>query len=539
MDSNHPNTADVIAEETKDSREVQDDRPWVPLGRSQRNLLLGATAICSACGLAVELLLGTLASYLVGNQALAYGVAVGGFLAAMGIGSYLSRFLVTEGDRSQQQEQLLRRFMQVELAIAPLSAFLPLGLFAIFVVDGPLWIGLSLVTLILGTLAGIEIPLLTRIFEQDDGVKDAIAGVLALDYAGALVGSLAFPVILLPWLGLFPSAAIIGAFPALMVVILAQNFPSLRSWRVWGLTISLILIGFAPLAIPLSNTLEDNLYDAPIIARVRSPYQRIILTRWRQDVRLFLDGDLQLSTIDEYRYHETLVHPAMSATPNPKRVLLLGAGDGMAAREVLKWPQVERLLLIDLDPEVVNLSRHHPFLKRVNQESLDNPRLEVRIADAFLAAPALDEEFDVIIADFPDPDRPILAKLYAEGFYRRLLPRLASDGVLVTQASSSFFAPRVMACIAATLESVGLSVHPYTVQVPSFGPWGFVLASREAIHPETWTLPVETRFLTQPLLAHLFDLPADIQFSNVEVNRLSRPAIVEYQTHNRWDGFEL
>lgn len=539
MDSNHPKAADVIAEETKASRKVQDDRPWVPLGRSQRNLLLAATAVCSACGLAVELLLGTLASYLVGNQALAYGVAVGGFLAAMGIGSYLSRFLVTEGDRSQQQEQLLRHFMQVELAIAPLSAFLPLGLFAIFVVDGPLWIGLSLVTLILGTLAGIEIPLLTRIFEQDDGVKDAIAGVLALDYAGALVGSLAFPVILLPWLGLFPSAAIIGAFPALMVVILAQNFPSLRSWRIWGLAISLILIGFAPLAIPLSNTLENNLYDAPIIARVRSPYQRIVLTRWRQDVRLFLDGDLQLSTIDEYRYHEALVHPAMSATPDPKRVLLLGAGDGMAAREVLKWPQVERLLLIDLDPEVVNLSRRHPFLKRVNQESLDNPRLEVRIADAFLAAPALDEQFDVIIADFPDPDRAILAKLYAEGFYRRLLPRLASDGVLVTQASSSFFAPRVMACIAATLESVGLSVHPYTVQVPSFGPWGFVLASREAIHPETWMLPVETRFLTQPLLAHLFDLPADIQFSDVEVNRLSRPAIVTYQTHNRWDGFEL
>ena len=441
MASNPPTSADVIPEETNSPGETGDDRPWVRLGRSQRNLLLAATAVCSACGLAVELLLGTLASYLVGNQALAYGVAVGGFLAAMGIGSYLSRFLVTEGDRSQQQEQLLRRFMQVELAIAPLSAFLPLGLFAIFVVDGPLWIGLSLVTLMLGTLAGIEIPLLTRIFEQDDGVKDAIAGVLALDYAGALVGSLAFPVILLPWLGLFPSAAIIGALPAVMVVILAQNFPSLRSWRLWGLGISLILIAFAPLTIPLSNALENNLYDAPIIARVRSPYQKIVLTRWRQDVRLFLDGDLQLSTIDEYRYHEALVHPAMSATPNPKRVLLLGAGDGMAAREVLKWPQVERLLLIDLDPEVVNLSRRHPFLKRVNQGALENPRLEVRIADAFLAAPALDEEFDVIIADFPDPDRPILAKLYAEGFYRRLLPRLAADGVLVTQASSSFFCP--------------------------------------------------------------------------------------------------
>ncbi|MBK4728483.1 polyamine aminopropyltransferase [Oxynema sp. CENA135] len=510
---------------------------FVPLTRSQRNLLLLATAICSACGLAVELLLGTLASYLVGNQALAYGVAVGGFLAAMGIGSYLSRFIATEGDRAEQQFQLLGAFVRVELAIAPLSAFLPLGLFALFVVNGPVWLGLSLVTLLLGLLAGIEIPLLTRILEQDEGVKDAIAGVLALDYAGALLGSLAFPVLLLPLFGLFPSAAIVGALPALTVFVLAGTFPQLRSWRWWGLLVGLLLIAFAPIAIPASNALENNLYDAPIVARVRSPYQRIVLTRWRQDVRLFLDGDLQLSTLDEYRYHEALVHPAMSATPHPRRVLLLGAGDGMAAREVLKWPEVERVLLIDLDREVVELSRRHPFLQRVNQGALDDPRLEIRIADAFVSAPTLDESFDAIIADFPDPDSEILAKLYADGFYRRLLPRLAPDGVFVTQASSSFFAPGVMACIAATLDSVGVSTHPYTVHVPSFGPWGFVLARREAIDPQTLKLPVTTRFLTEPLLADLFDLPGDLKFDNVAINRLSRPAIVQYQNHNRWEGY--
>jgi spermidine synthase len=209
----------------------------------------------------------------------------------------------------------------------------------------------------------------------------------------------------------------------------------------------------------------------------------------------------------------------------------------MAAREVLKWPQVERVLLIDLDREVVELSRRHPFLQRVNQGALDDPRLEIRIADAFVSAPDLDESFDAIIADFPDPDSEILAKLYADGFYRRLLPRLAPDGVFVTQASSSFFAPGVMACIAATLDSVGVSTHPYTAHVPSFGPWGFVLARREAIDPQTLKLPVTTRFLTEPLLADLFDLPGDLQFDNVAINRLSHPAIVQYQNHNRWEGY--
>jgi len=156
--------------------------------------------------LAVELLLGTLASYLVGNQALAYGVAVGGFLAAMGVGSYLSRFIAVPDSEPadpqgrdrlrQEQQQLLTAFAQIELAIAPLSALLPLGLFVLFVVNGPVWIGLFLVTLLLGTLAGLEVPLLTRVLEQEAGVRDALSGVLALDYLGALVGSLALPVIL-------------------------------------------------------------------------------------------------------------------------------------------------------------------------------------------------------------------------------------------------------------------------------------------------------------------------------------------------------
>jgi spermidine synthase len=185
----------------------------------------------------------------------------------------------------------------------------------------------------------------------------------------------------------------------------------------------------------------------------------------------------------------------------------------------------------------VKLARNHPFLARANQHSFDDPRVEIRYGDAFKLAPELDDKFDAIIADFPDPDRDVLAKLYAKGFYERLLSRLNPNGVLVTQASSPFFAPRAFDCIATTLESIGLSVRPYTINVPSFGPWGFVMAARSPIVPEALELPIPTRFLTRATLANLFELPADIELGQAAVNQLSHPVIVRYQADRMWEVY--
>ncbi len=554
------------------------------ISRKQRRLLLLTAAISSGCGLAVELLLGTLASYLVGNQALAYGVTVGGFLAAMGLGAYLSQFVAVEpgepgvrlpergGVPRSRSHQLQIAFVWVELGFAPLSALLPLGLFVLFVVQGPFWLGLFLATILLGTLAGMELPILTRLLEQDEDLKQTLAGVLALDYVGALLGALLLPLVLLPSLGIFPAAALIGAIPAATVFVLGQNFPVLRRWGRWGLGMSLVLVMLTPLMVPLGDRLENTLYGAPVISRTQSRYQRIVLTRQAQDLRMFLDGDLQFSTLDEYRYHEALVHPAMllgaqaqasypashQASHSPRHVLLMGAGDGLALREVLKWPQVERVVLMDLDPAVVQLAQQQPLLVAANDNALADPRVEVVQGDAFLLAPKLTEAFDVIIADFPDPDRDAIAKLYAQGFYRRLMLRLNPGGIFVTQASSPFFAPQVFACIAATLESVGLSVHPYTINVPSFGPWGFVLATRDDVAREgsmpgdaivsevplkpllspMTSLPIPTRFLTPGMLPQLFELPGDITLGGVDVNRLVHPVIVKYQNNARWATYD-
>ncbi|NJR55803.1 MAG: polyamine aminopropyltransferase [Acaryochloris sp. CRU_2_0] len=507
----------------------------LPLTPRQRYWLLAAAAISSSVGLAAELLLGTLASYLVGNTALAYGVAVGGFLAAMGLGAYISQFLAVEN----HQHQLLRVFFQIELLVAPLTAGLPLALFILFVADGPLWLGLFLVTLILGILSGLEVPLLTRMIERDRNVQFALAGVLALDYVGALVGSLAFPILLLPLLGLFPTAVLIGTLPAFMVFRLGRLFRGMRSWSYWGLTVGIGLALFIPFVIPLSDRLENTLYQAPIVSRKQSTYQRIVLTRFGNDVRLFLDGDLQLSTVDEYRYHEALVHPAMSANPHRRQILLLGAGDGMALREILKWPEVTKVVLIELDPAVIQLAQKYPALARSNAHALEDPRVEILYGDAFVLAPQLPQTFDVIIADFPDPDRPALAKLYALGFYQRLFARLAPEGIFVTQASSPFFAPRVIDCIATTLATHHLHVYPYTVDVPSFGPWGFVLATREhPLEPTTLSLQVPTRFLTVATMPNLFQLPADLTLGQAKINRLVDPVIVQYQDDPRWAAYQ-
>ncbi|MEM1426803.1 MAG: spermidine synthase, partial [Cyanobacteria bacterium P01_H01_bin.130] len=384
---------------------------------------------------------------------------------------------------------------------------------------------------------------LTRLLERDSSVKEALAGVLALDYAGALVGAIAFPLILLPWLGMFPAAACLGAIPAVMVVAIARAFrpmiPRVRRWGRLGLAIALALFVLAPLTVPLGNVLENRLYRAAVIYRQTSQYQRIVMTQRGGDTRLFLDGDLQFSTADEYRYHEALTYPVLGAVATPRRVLLLGAGDGLALREILRWPGVEAVTVLELDPAVVKLGRSHPAIVQANQKSFDDPRVTVTFGDAFQRVRDLPEMFDVIIADFPDPDRDALAKLYSDGFYRLLRSHLAPDGALVTQASSPYFAPKAFACVAETLRATGFNIYPYRVDVPSFGPWGFVLASSQVIALDRLTLPIPSQFLTPELLPTLFALPKDEQWEpgSVQVNRLSHPVLPQYQRDRRWQWY--
>ena len=492
--------------------------------------------LSSAAGLILELLLVTQASYLAGNATLATGVVVGTFLAAMGLGAWLTEFLAIS---THPRPALLRSLWLVELSLCPLCLLGPLALFQLFAIDGPLWLAVVVITILVGVLGGMELPLITRLLETQQQLRQVLARVLALDYFGSLLGALAFPLLLLPLLGLLPTAAVLSLIPIGCACWLSWTFADLRQWRRGTLLAVPLVAAGGFFSIPLGDRIEDSLYSDPVISRIQSRYQRIVLTRRRGDMRRYLDGNLQFSSRDEYRYHEALVHPAMAAHLKPKRVLLLGAGDGLALREVLKWPSVERVDLIELDEAILTLAQAHPALQRLNQNSFEDPRVNVEIGDAFGLLSGKTSSYDVVIADFPDPDTAAVARLYSVGFYSRLMPLLASNGVFVTQASTPFFTPLVLASIEKSLQHLPVKTHPYSVTVPSFGPWGFVLAHRETNRLSFQPLPFEARWFDRDQLSQMMQFPKDYRPSDqdsVQANRLSRPILIDYQRRDRWSA---
>ena len=502
----------------------------------QARLLLFTVCLSSAVSLVFELMVVTQATYLVGDATLATGVVVGTFLAAMGLGGWVSQFLATGPDPSRS---LLRALLWVELVLSPVCLFGPLGLFALFAIDGSVWLAVVLLTVIAGALAGMELPLLTRLLETQQDLRVALARALALDYLGSLLGALVFPLVLLPQFGLLPTSALLGLLPLASGMLLCWIFPSLQRWR-WPVSVLLPLMALLGLWVaPLGDRVERWLYDDPVIFRQQSRHQRLVLTRRREDVRLYLDGQLQFSSLDEYRYHEALVHPAMARHGQPHRVLLLGAGDGLALREILRWPSVQRVDLIELDPAVLALARRHPLVQRLHRGSLDDPRLTIHHGDAFQLLDQLNARFDVVIADFPDPSTPALARLYSVGFYGRLQRQVTPGGVVVTQASTPFFTPDVLASIEASWQQLGWSTRGYSVTVPSFGPWGFVMAQRDPDQDRRGfvPLPFQGRWISDRWLAQFPELPQDLRPAPdavIRPNRLVQPVLVDYQRNGRW-----
>jgi spermidine synthase len=275
---------------------------------------------------------------------------------------------------------------------------------------------------------------------------------------------------------------------------------------------------------------EEGLYPDPIVLSRTTPYQRLVVTRRHQELRLYINGNLQFSSRDEYRYHEALVHPPLASVGDPRRVLILGGGDGLAAREILRYPQVEQVVLVDLDPEMTRLFRAHSTLSKLNEKSLSSPRLEVVNADAFVwVRDARVEPFDVVVVDFPDPSNYAVGKLYTKTFYQRLRPLLRSGGALSVQCTSPLFARRSFWCIVETLRSAGWKVRPYHLYVPSFGEWGFALAAGQDLpQPDAHRLPPALRYLDGSSLADLFSFPADMAPLQVPINRLFDQVLVRF-----------
>jgi spermidine synthase len=480
-----------------------------------------------------ELLAGTLASYVLGDSVTQFSLIIGIYLFAMGVGSWLSRFI---------DKGLARRFVDIELAVAVLGGFSAPILFLTFSRVSYFYVVLYVVVFFIGVFVGLEIPLLLRILKDEIEFKELVSRVLAFDYIGALLASILFPILFVPRLGLIRTSLIFGMLNACVALWGTWLLRPLIKGGVTALRVkafvvlALLLVGLLK-ANKITSLAEDEMFADEIVYTKDTHYQRIVITRGRAGFQLFLNGNLQFSSTDEYRYHEALVHPAMLLANNPRRVLVLGGGDGLALREILKYPSVERVTLVDLDPEMTRLSSRFPPLAKLNQGSFNDPRVQVINEDAFIWVEDTSEApYDAAIVDFPDPNTFALGKLYTTRFYRLLKSRLTATAAVSVQSTSPMFARKSYWCIIRTLEAAGFFVRPYYTAVPSFGLWGYALARSSAFEVPRNPMP-GLRFLDDQTLVGMFTLSKDIEPVPVEINRLDNQALVRYY-EGEWRKFE-
>lgn len=497
-------------------------------------MLLASVVVIATSGLVYELIAGTMASYVLGDSVAQFSFVIGLYLFAMGVGSYLSKFL---------ESRLLERFVEVELSIALVGGASAPILMTLYTSYGAFRAGLYLIVFVVGTLVGLEIPLLIRLLEFQLDLKDLVARVLSLDYVGALIASLIFPLLLLPQLGIHRTSLAFGILNALVALATTFLMPiegrARRRLRAQCIAVALALsVGMFFIDQTVLKG-ETRYFGAPIVYAQQSPYQRIVVTQSAQTTRLFLNGNLQFSSDDEHRYHEVLVHPAVAALGRtPKRTLVLGGGDGLAVRELLAYPGVESVTLVDLDEAVTDLFREVPLGVKLNKGALNDPRVTVINEDAFLYLGRIREAFDLMIIDFPDPSNYALGKLYSLSFYHRVRERLGMRGVAVIQSSSPYYARTAFWSIVTTVEAAGFSTLPMHAYVPSFGEWGFVIAGGEHLtQPTTPRIdPSKLRYLDDAVLRSLFEFPSDMSRVEAPVNRINDQQLVSIYTRE-WESW--
>ena len=494
-------------------------------------VLLVSVLVVALCGITYELIIATVSSYLLGNSVYQFSITIGLFMFAMGIGSYLTKRI---------EANLVERFIIIEIAVAIIGGLSSVTLFVVFPYEAVYQSSMYLLIMVIGTLVGLEIPILTRILSNRAALKESIAHVLSIDYVGALIGSVSFPILLLPTMGLFRSSFAIGLLNigVATVTIMAfgrsiNRFNTLLATSVGGFV--LLVVGMLS-AEHITHFAESRLFSHAIIYRQQSEYQHIIVTQnpHNKDLRLYLDYHIQFASQDEHRYHEALVHPVLCQPGKRENILILGGGDGLAAREVLKYADVKRIDLVDIDPAITKLCNSLAPIRRLNGGSLDDPRVHIHHVDGFnFVRNTKENHFDRVIIDLPDPRNEALSKLYSVEFYKQLKKITSDDhGFIVTQSSSPFFAREVFWCIAATFEEAGMDTFSYQIPIPSFSIWGFTMVAVSGKVPTTFPLDdKKTRYLTQEVVAAGSAFGKDNVRTKQPANYLFGPVI--YQLYQR------
>lgn len=499
-----------------------------PLTKQESSILLISILFVALCGIVYELIIGTVSSYLLGNSVLQFSLTIGVFMFAMGIGSLISKYF---------DNNYLRNFIIIEILIALFGGVSSILLFVTFPFAREMYTAVMYaLILIIGGLVGTEIPILSTLLAKQSSFKESIANVLSLDYIGALIGSVAFPLVLLPSLGLVLSSFAVGLANIGVALVNVYVFRKrLKHAQVLmhiciSTLIVLILCIFYGSAI--TRFAEQHLYFDQVIYSKQTAYQKLVITRSKttRDQRLYIDGHIQFSSKDEYRYHEFLVHPLMSIEGNRQNILILGGGDGLAVREILKYDDVARVDLVDIDPEMIRIGKEQTVIKRLNEKSLHSDKVTTYAADAFSFINQPGILYDRVIIDMPDPHNEAINKLYSKEFYTMIAKRLSPDGIIVSQSSSPFFTRNVFWSIESTLNSVLPYTLSYSVSLPSFGIWGFNMASTRDLNNEQFNITVNTRSITNESFAASRVFTKDIAKSNDTVNSIMEPKLYHIYT---------
>jgi spermidine synthase len=495
-----------------------------------KRILILSVFVVASCGLAYELIAGALSSYLLGDSILQFSTIIGCYLFAMGVGAHFSKYV--------HDDDVLARFIDIELAVGLIGGVSAALLFMTFSwMTAPFRTLLYVLVFMIGALVGMEVPLVMRALNaRDTAFNELVSRVLTFDYLGALAVSLLFPLVLAPYLGLVRTGFLFGMLNVAVGMWTLYVFrhelanTAGRVLRASAVMVALVL-GFT-LSDRMVQWGEHGLFGDQIVYSTSTPYQRLVITRWKDDLRLYINGNLQFSSRDEYRYHEALVHPALQALPWARRVLVLGGGDGLALREILRYPNITHVTVVDLDPAMTGAFTTRPELVQLNHGAFLDKRVNVINADAAIWLQNTPEMFDAAIIDFPDPSSFALGKLYSVPFYGMVKKHVAAKGLVVVQSTSPFFAPNAFWTIEATLRDVGMKTWPYHAYVPSFGEWGFIMASPEHDYtpPTSYRLPM--RYLNQATTREMFDFPPDMPRRQMAPNRLNTQSLVHEFEHD-------
>lgn len=449
---------------------------------------------------------------------------------AMGVGSFLTKYI---------KKRELEAFIRTELLLGLLGGLSVPLLYFLFQHQNNTQYQFTMLGLVffIGLLTGLEIPLLARVMKKYAPQNDALADVLGFDYIGALAATLLFPFLLLPFVGLYSSSLIFGAVNLLLGFGVCWFFRDqlerrqrrrVYAYTVLGLTAFGLLLAWAQ---PFLAQWEASAYPHRVIYRERSPYQQITLTQNQDDLRLYLNRVIQFSSRDEYRYHEALALIPAASVPSVKRALILGGGEGLLARELLKLPELEQLTVVDLDERVFALANRHGGIRALNAGAMESSKVQALAVDAAVFLRNDTNRYDLILADLPDPGSESVARLYSTWFFGMVKARLAENGVFATQATSPFHTRNTFWCIRETLAAAGFdNLRPYKVLVPSFGVWGFIMAGGTGQPPGLRT-DVSRRFLEPEALPNMFYFPPDLrQPTDVDLlpNRLDQPVLLDY-----------